>query len=163
MKKYAMAVRDFKKFFKRRGRFVRKPHKERKPFQRNKDDKNGKGERKCFKCGDTNHLIEECPKLLKYQNQKAFVGGSWSDSDEDEDEKTKDEKCLMAKDSNEFKACTVGCSLVGVSISLEAKASTKSFHSKPSKETKIHIIPPKQLLIDLTNEDTIAPSPKLHE
>nr|GEU75214.1 multidrug resistance-associated protein 5 [Tanacetum cinerariifolium] len=49
---YAMAVRDFKKFFKRRGRF-------------------------------------------------AFVGGFWSDSDEDEKEKTKDEKCLMAKASNE--------------------------------------------------------------
>ncbi|GKA83691.1 hypothetical protein Tco_0805286 [Tanacetum coccineum] len=48
-----------------------------------------------------NHLIGECPKQLKYQNQKAFVGGSWSDSDDDEEEKTKDEKCLMAKDSNE--------------------------------------------------------------
>ncbi|GJY42504.1 zf-CCHC domain-containing protein [Tanacetum coccineum] len=60
---YAMAVRDFKKFFKRRGRFVRQPHDERKSSQRNKDDKNGKGERKCFKCGDLNHLIGECPKL----------------------------------------------------------------------------------------------------
>ncbi|GJU28833.1 hypothetical protein Tco_1172422 [Tanacetum coccineum] len=40
-------------------------------------------------------------KQSKYQNQKAFVGGSWSDSDEDEEEKTKDEKCLMAKASNE--------------------------------------------------------------
>ncbi|GJU22408.1 zf-CCHC domain-containing protein [Tanacetum coccineum] len=98
---YAMAVRDFKKFFKRRGRFVRQPHEERKSFQRNKDDKNGKGKRKYFKCGDPNHFIEECPKQSKYQNQKAFVGGSWSDSDEDEDEKTKDEKCLMAKASNE--------------------------------------------------------------
>nr|GEX34804.1 UBN2 domain-containing protein [Tanacetum cinerariifolium] len=38
---YAMAVRDFKKFFKRRGRFTRQPHEERKSFQRNKDDKNG--------------------------------------------------------------------------------------------------------------------------
>ncbi|GKC73649.1 hypothetical protein Tco_1119532, partial [Tanacetum coccineum] len=28
-----MAVRDFKKFFKRRGRFVRQPHEERKSFQ----------------------------------------------------------------------------------------------------------------------------------
>ncbi|GJR83895.1 zf-CCHC domain-containing protein [Tanacetum coccineum] len=73
---YAMAVRDFKKFFKRRGRFVRQPYKERKSFQRNKDDKNGKGERKCFKCGDPNHLVGECPKLSRYQNQKAFVGGS---------------------------------------------------------------------------------------
>ncbi|GJU01499.1 zf-CCHC domain-containing protein [Tanacetum coccineum] len=98
---YAMAVRDFKKFFKRRGRFVRQPHEERKSFQRNKDDKNGKGERKCFKCGDPNHLVGECPKLSRYQNQKAFVGGSWSDSDDDEEEKTNDEKCLMAKASNE--------------------------------------------------------------
>ncbi|GKF40505.1 hypothetical protein Tco_0120566, partial [Tanacetum coccineum] len=29
------------------------------------------------------------------------MGGAWSDSDDDEEEKTKDEKCLMAKDSNE--------------------------------------------------------------
>ncbi|GJT65000.1 zf-CCHC domain-containing protein [Tanacetum coccineum] len=36
----AMAVRDFKKFFKRRGQFVRQPYEERKSFQRNKDDKN---------------------------------------------------------------------------------------------------------------------------
>ncbi|GJS03029.1 zf-CCHC domain-containing protein [Tanacetum coccineum] len=59
---YAMAVRDFKKFFKRRGRFVRQPHNERKSSQINKNDKNGKSERKCFKCGDPNHLIGECPK-----------------------------------------------------------------------------------------------------
>ncbi|GKB02484.1 zf-CCHC domain-containing protein [Tanacetum coccineum] len=98
---YAMAVRDFKKFFKRRGRFVRQPHDERKSSQRNKDDKNGKSKRKCFKCGDPNHLIGECPKLSRNYNQRAFVGGSWSDSDEDEEEKTKDEKCLMAKASNE--------------------------------------------------------------
>ncbi|GJY91419.1 zf-CCHC domain-containing protein [Tanacetum coccineum] len=98
---YAMAVRDFKKFFKRGGRFVRQTHEERKSFQRNKDDKNSKGKRKCFKCGDPNHLVGECPKLSRYQNQKAFVGGSWSDSDEDEEEKTNDEKCLMAKASNE--------------------------------------------------------------
>ncbi|GJT74697.1 zf-CCHC domain-containing protein [Tanacetum coccineum] len=98
---YVMAIKDFKKFFKRRGRFVRQPHEERKSLQRNKYDKNGKGGRKCFKCGDSNHLVGECPKLSRYQNQKAFVGGSWSDSDEDEEEKTNDEKCLMAKASNE--------------------------------------------------------------
>nr|GFC61799.1 serine/threonine protein kinase SRPK1 [Tanacetum cinerariifolium] len=59
--KYAMAVRDFKNFFKRRGRFVRQPHNERKSFQRNKDDKNDNCERKCFNCGDPNHLIGEFP------------------------------------------------------------------------------------------------------
>ncbi|GKB24302.1 zf-CCHC domain-containing protein, partial [Tanacetum coccineum] len=98
---YAMAVRDFHKFFKRRERFVRQPHDERKLSQRNKDDKIGKSKRKYFKCGDSNHLIGECPKLSRNYNQRAFVGGSWSDSNEDDEEKTKDEKCLMANASNE--------------------------------------------------------------
>ncbi|GJV00914.1 zf-CCHC domain-containing protein [Tanacetum coccineum] len=68
---YAMAVRDFKKFFKRRGRFVRQPHDERRSSQRNKDDKNDKSKRKCFKCGNPNHLIGECPKLSRNHNQRA--------------------------------------------------------------------------------------------
>ncbi|GJX96125.1 hypothetical protein Tco_0351923 [Tanacetum coccineum] len=75
---YAMAVRDFKKFFKRRGRFVRQPYEERKSFQRSKYDKNGKGERKCFKCGDPNHLVREFQKQSRYQNQKSFC---WKDLD----------------------------------------------------------------------------------
>ncbi|GJY65289.1 hypothetical protein Tco_0467527 [Tanacetum coccineum] len=43
---YAMVVRDFKKFFKRQGRFVRQPYEERKSYQRNEDDKNGDKRRK---------------------------------------------------------------------------------------------------------------------
>nr|GFD39099.1 zf-CCHC domain-containing protein/UBN2 domain-containing protein [Tanacetum cinerariifolium] len=62
---YAMAVKDFKKFFKRRGRFVRQPQNERKTFQRSRDDMNNKSDRKCFRCGDPNHLIGECPKPPK--------------------------------------------------------------------------------------------------
>ncbi|GJX52750.1 hypothetical protein Tco_0281119 [Tanacetum coccineum] len=54
---YAMAVRDFKKFFKRKGK-----------------------------------------------NQRAFVGGSWSDSGEEDDEKVKDETCLVAQASS--KVCS---------------------------------------------------------
>ncbi|GJT08837.1 hypothetical protein Tco_0843299 [Tanacetum coccineum] len=73
---YTMAMRDFKKFFKRRGRFVKQPRDERKSFQRIKDDKNGKSERKCFKCGDPNHLIEEGLKSPRSKNQRAFVGGT---------------------------------------------------------------------------------------
>ncbi|GJY66330.1 zf-CCHC domain-containing protein [Tanacetum coccineum] len=70
---YAMAVRDFKKFFKRKGRFVRQPRNDKKAFQRSRDDKNGKGDRKCFRCGDPNHLIGECPKPPKIiKNQIAF-------------------------------------------------------------------------------------------
>ncbi|GJY67230.1 hypothetical protein Tco_0469468 [Tanacetum coccineum] len=66
---YAMAVRDFKKFFKRR---------------------------------DPNHLIGECPKPPRDKNQRAFVGGSWSDSGEEDDEKVKDETCLVAHASSEL-------------------------------------------------------------
>ncbi|GJU88683.1 hypothetical protein Tco_1301106 [Tanacetum coccineum] len=60
-KEYAMTVRDFKKFFKRR----------------------------------------KCPKPPKDKNQRAFVGGSWSDSGEADDEKAKDETCLIAQASDE--------------------------------------------------------------
>ncbi|GJX44058.1 zf-CCHC domain-containing protein [Tanacetum coccineum] len=101
---YAMAVRDFKKFFNRRGRFVRQPRNDKKTFQRSRDDKNGKSDRKCFRCGDLNHLIGECSKPQKEKNQRAFVGGSWSDNGEEDDEKDKHETCLMAQ------ACSEVCS-----------------------------------------------------
>ncbi|GJT49053.1 alpha/beta hydrolases superfamily protein [Tanacetum coccineum] len=94
-------VTEFKKFFKRRGRLVRQPRGDRKIFQRSRNDGYGKSKRKCFRCGDPNHLIRECSKPLKNNDQRAFIRGSWRDSDEDEEEKTKDKKCLMAKASNE--------------------------------------------------------------
>ncbi|GKE97841.1 zf-CCHC domain-containing protein [Tanacetum coccineum] len=87
---YAMVVRDFKKFFKRRGRFMRQPQNDKKKFQRSRDDKNDKSDRKCFRCGYPNHLIGECPKPPKDKNQRAFIGGFWSDSGEKDDEKIKD-------------------------------------------------------------------------
>ncbi|GJT25772.1 retrovirus-related pol polyprotein from transposon TNT 1-94 [Tanacetum coccineum] len=96
---YVMAVRDVKKLFKRRGRFVRQLRNDKKTFQRSCDDKNGKGDRKCFRCGDPNHLIGECPKPPKDKNQRAFVGGSWSDSGEEDDENIKDETCLKVEES----------------------------------------------------------------
>ncbi|GJZ00767.1 hypothetical protein Tco_0518196 [Tanacetum coccineum] len=73
---YAMEVRDFKKFFKRRGRFVRQLRNDKKTFQRSHDDKNDK-------------------------NQRAFIGGSWSDSGEEDDEKVKDKTYLVAQTSSE--------------------------------------------------------------
>ncbi|GKD23096.1 zf-CCHC domain-containing protein [Tanacetum coccineum] len=98
--KYAMAVRDFKKFFKRRRRFVRQPQNEKKTFQRSRDDKNSKSDRKCFRCRDPNHLIVECLKPPKDKNQRAFVRGSWSDSSAEDDRKAKGETCLMAQASS---------------------------------------------------------------
>nr|GEV85589.1 putative reverse transcriptase, RNA-dependent DNA polymerase, Gag-polypeptide of LTR copia-type [Tanacetum cinerariifolium] len=60
-KEYAMAVKEFKKFFKRRGRFP-----------------------------------------PKNNDQRAFIGGAWSDNREDEVEKTKDETCLVAQAPDEI-------------------------------------------------------------
>ncbi|GJU13024.1 hypothetical protein Tco_1135420 [Tanacetum coccineum] len=86
---YAMAIKEFKKFFKRRGRFARQPRDKRKSFQTSRSDKDGKSERKGFRYGDPNHFIRECPKSSRSNNQKAFIGGAWSDSGKDEEEKAK--------------------------------------------------------------------------
>ncbi|GJX25900.1 hypothetical protein Tco_0232196 [Tanacetum coccineum] len=94
---YAMAVKEFKKFFKRRGRFVRQPRGDRKTFQISRNDGYGKSERKYFRCGDPNHLIGECSRTPKNNDKRAFIGGAWSDIGEDEVEKTKDETCLVAQ------------------------------------------------------------------
>nr|GEW95673.1 zf-CCHC domain-containing protein/DUF4219 domain-containing protein/UBN2 domain-containing protein [Tanacetum cinerariifolium] len=54
-----------------------------------------------WRCGDPNHLIGEFPKPPRSKNQRAFVGGTWSDSGEDVEENTKDETCLVAQVSKE--------------------------------------------------------------
>ncbi|GJV05195.1 zf-CCHC domain-containing protein [Tanacetum coccineum] len=96
---YAMAVRNFKKFFRRKGRFVRQPREE-KSF-RQRDDQKGKSDKKCFRCGDLNHLIGECPKPLRNKDQKAFIGGLCSDSENEAEDKTNKETCLMDRSSME--------------------------------------------------------------
>ncbi|GJZ95129.1 hypothetical protein Tco_0667332, partial [Tanacetum coccineum] len=97
---YAIAVRNFKKFFRRKGKFVWQPREEKKSF-RQRDEKKAKSDRKCFRCGDPNHLIGDFLKPSRNKDQKAFIGGSWSDSENDVEDKTNDETCLMAQSSNE--------------------------------------------------------------
>ncbi|GJY96574.1 zf-CCHC domain-containing protein, partial [Tanacetum coccineum] len=76
---YAMVVRYLKKFFRRRGKFVRQPYDDKKNFWKVKEDKKEKDDRRCFKCGDPNHFISDCPKHSS----------------------KKEEICLMALDDNE--------------------------------------------------------------
>ncbi|GJW76658.1 hypothetical protein Tco_0138340 [Tanacetum coccineum] len=57
---------------------------------------------KKFSCGDPNHLIGECPKPPKDKNQRAFVGGSWSDSGEEDVKKVNNKTCLVAQASSEI-------------------------------------------------------------
>nr|GEY91820.1 hypothetical protein [Tanacetum cinerariifolium] len=57
--------------------------------------------KKLFNRRDPNRLIKECLKPPKDKKQRAFVGGSWSNSSEEDDEKAKDETCLVAQASSE--------------------------------------------------------------
>ncbi|GKB59747.1 alpha/beta hydrolases superfamily protein, partial [Tanacetum coccineum] len=77
---------------------------EKKATKRRKEgnqEKKGKSDRKCFRCGDPSHLIGDCPKTSRNKDQKAFIGGSWSDSENDAADKTNDKTCLMAQSLNE--------------------------------------------------------------
>ncbi|GJW37433.1 hypothetical protein Tco_0060353 [Tanacetum coccineum] len=98
---YAIVVRDFKKFIRQIGKFVRQPHEDRKSIQKLRDDKKGKSERKCFRCSDPNHFIVESLNPPQ-KDQKDFVGDSWSDSGDNEKEPKKEDVYLMAQDSNEL-------------------------------------------------------------
>nr|GEV52092.1 hypothetical protein [Tanacetum cinerariifolium] len=69
-----------------------------KDSEASKEEKKGKEDQRCFKCGDPKHFISDCPKHSP-NDQKAFVRGSWSESDE-EDESKRDEICLMLLDNN---------------------------------------------------------------
>nr|GEV73015.1 integrase, catalytic region, zinc finger, CCHC-type, peptidase aspartic, catalytic [Tanacetum cinerariifolium] len=68
---------------------------------RQRDKKKGKSDRKYFRCGDPNQLVGDCSKPSRNKYQKAFIGGSWSDSKNDAEDKNNDETCLMAQSSNE--------------------------------------------------------------
>nr|GEU45316.1 alpha/beta hydrolases superfamily protein [Tanacetum cinerariifolium] len=99
---YATAVIDFKKFFKRRGRFVRQPRNDKKTFQRSRDDKNGKIDKKCFRCGDPNNLIGECSKPPKDKNQRAFDKKE-SGNEECSNSKSEDEEyAMVVRDFKKF-------------------------------------------------------------
>ncbi|GJY32409.1 zf-CCHC domain-containing protein [Tanacetum coccineum] len=54
---------------------AKQPREEKKSF-RQRDEKKGKSDRKCFRCGDPNHLIGDCPKPPRNKDQKALLDGS---------------------------------------------------------------------------------------
>ncbi|GJY72775.1 retrovirus-related pol polyprotein from transposon TNT 1-94 [Tanacetum coccineum] len=64
-----------------------------------KEDKKEKEDRRCFKRGDPNHFISDCPKH-SCNDQKAFVVGYWSDYEEDSKMEV---ICLMALANNEVR------------------------------------------------------------
>ncbi|GJY47841.1 putative ribonuclease H-like domain-containing protein [Tanacetum coccineum] len=121
---YAMVVRNFKKFFSRKGKFVRQPRKKKKSFRprmRRKGwsdrtmfldavmkssilaigEKEGKSDRKWFRCGDPNHLIGDCPKPPHNKDQKAFIEGVCLRTCLEPDEWIKDSGCSKHMTGNQ--------------------------------------------------------------
>nr|GEV26881.1 alpha/beta hydrolases superfamily protein [Tanacetum cinerariifolium] len=128
-----MAVRNFKKLFIRKGKFVRQPREERKSL-RQWDEKKGKSDRKCFRCGDPSHLIGDCPKTSRNKEQKAFIEDSWSDSENDTEDKTNDETCLMTQSSNESPSCKIG---LGFDSDKASTSGTKTMSFVGSSAAKV--------------------------
>ncbi|GJR94601.1 hypothetical protein Tco_0266775 [Tanacetum coccineum] len=91
---YTMAVRYFKKFFKRRGRFVRQPRNDKKAFQRSRDDKNEKsswsdiGEEDDEKANDETCLVaqasnEVCSDSSYFSNENSLIDDFTLDNEYD--------------------------------------------------------------------------------
>ncbi|GJT57592.1 zf-CCHC domain-containing protein [Tanacetum coccineum] len=94
---YAMAVRDFKKKLKEEEILSANPKTTKRISEKLKKIKKEEDDRRCFKCGDPNHFISDCPKH-SFSDQKVFVVGCWSDSENDS---KKEEICLMALDNTD--------------------------------------------------------------
>nr|GEU49901.1 retrovirus-related Pol polyprotein from transposon TNT 1-94 [Tanacetum cinerariifolium] len=75
---YVMAVRDFKKFFRRRGKFVRQPYDDKRNFWKAKEDKNdseddSKKEEICLMALDDNEVLSDTP----YDSSSSLDNESW--------------------------------------------------------------------------------------
>nr|GEX47913.1 hypothetical protein [Tanacetum cinerariifolium] len=100
LKVHEVVMKKDSELYKGKKERIKQPREKKKSF-RQRDEKKGKSDRKCFRCGDPNHLIGDCQKPSRNKDQKAFIEGSWSDSENDAEDKTNDETCLMARSSNE--------------------------------------------------------------
>ncbi|GJW81104.1 hypothetical protein Tco_0145079 [Tanacetum coccineum] len=97
---YAMAVRNFKKFFRRRVYLLGNLEKK-SIIPKQRDEKKRNGDGNSFDAGDAIHSLADCHKTPRNKDQKAFIGVSCSDSENDAEDKINDEICLMAQSSNE--------------------------------------------------------------
>ncbi|GJY54424.1 retrotransposon protein, partial [Tanacetum coccineum] len=103
---FNLMARNFRKFFRKgnqfrhENRFSNGGNRFSKGYDNSFGNKDGQRSNKkgaCYNCRIEGHFASEC---IKPKENKAFVGGAWSDS-EDGDEHQNDTTCLMEIDSQE--------------------------------------------------------------
>ncbi|GJW22644.1 retrovirus-related pol polyprotein from transposon TNT 1-94, partial [Tanacetum coccineum] len=109
---YAMAVRDFKKFFKRRGRFVRQPRNDKKTFQRSRDDKNGKSERNDSGEENDEKIQDETCLVAQAPNEVCSESSYFSDENSSIDD--------LALDNEYDKLCKMSLKIITKNKRLKA-------------------------------------------
>ncbi|GJY77426.1 hypothetical protein Tco_0482542, partial [Tanacetum coccineum] len=122
---YAMTVRDFKKFFKRRGRFIRQPRNDKKTFQRSRDDKNGKGERNDSGEEDDEKIKDEAFLVAQAPNEVCSESSYFSDENSSIDD--------LALDNEYDKLCKMSLKIITKNKRLKA---TRNSLEKEIRELK---------------------------
>ncbi|GJY79162.1 hypothetical protein Tco_0484963, partial [Tanacetum coccineum] len=109
---YAMAVRDFKKFFKKRGRFARQPWNDKKAFQRSRDDKNGKGSWSDSCEEDDEKVKDETCLIAHVSSEVCFESSYFSDENSSIDD--------IALDNEYDKLCKMSIKIITKNKKLKA-------------------------------------------
>nr|GEW20835.1 retrovirus-related Pol polyprotein from transposon TNT 1-94 [Tanacetum cinerariifolium]GEW25581.1 retrovirus-related Pol polyprotein from transposon TNT 1-94 [Tanacetum cinerariifolium] len=155
---YAMTVRDFKKFFKRRGRFVRQPRNDKKTFQRSRDSKNGKSERSALDAKIKIILLENVQSHRETRTKEhlleIFLG-----VDLKPDEWIKDSRCSKHMTGNRklfsvYKAYNGGNVIFGSNLRVKSLRSVKSY----VEEIRTHKY---ALIQSLASKELVKNLPKL--
>nr|GEU65541.1 retrovirus-related Pol polyprotein from transposon TNT 1-94 [Tanacetum cinerariifolium] len=162
---YVMAVRNFKKFFRRKGKFVRQPREEMKSL-RQRDEKKEKSDQKCFRCGDLSHLIGDCSKISHNKDQKAFIGGLGFNSDKASTSETKTMSFVGSSAKKVTEGSTIkghGSTLPGSVSRKESEKGTGHGFSPPMSSRSDFVITRKKLIhnsIDESKKPYLKPSLK---
>ncbi|GKA82198.1 hypothetical protein Tco_0788946 [Tanacetum coccineum] len=128
---HAMAVRDFKKFFRRRGKFVRQPRDDKKGFRKPKEDKKGSDE-------DEN-LKKDKICLMAHESNEVHSDTHYYSSSSLDDETWQNEYSKLCKISLKGQADPFEKDLASVSEGIRATiaANTKL---KPSLQNRTNFV-----------------------
>ncbi|GJR40489.1 hypothetical protein Tco_1216173 [Tanacetum coccineum] len=151
-------IRNFKKFFIRKGKFVRQPREEKKSF-RQRDEKKGKSDWKCFSIGD-------CPKPPRNKDHKAFIGGLRFDSSKASTSEIKPMRFVGSSAKNAMDGPTIkvhGSTIPGSVNHTVAEKVTEHVLSPPMSSRSDFVITRKKLIqnrIEESKKPSLKPSLK---